>query len=104
MINQVLSTQIDHVCGAEYATAFESRTNVRSGYRHPDRDTRVGTIDAAVPRLRVGLFFPDWLLERRILEERALSTVSATCYFKGVSTRRMNDLVASLGINILSKQ
>lgn len=48
-------------------------------------------------------FFPDWLLERRTRAERALSTVIATCYLKGVSTRRMNDLVATLGINNLSK-
>lgn len=49
------------------------------------------------------IIFPDWLLQRRTLAERALTTVIATCYVKGVSTRRMNDLVASLGINNLSK-
>jgi len=47
------------------------------------------------------LFFPDWLLERRTRAERGLTTAMATCYLKGVSTRRMNDLVASLGINNL---
>ena len=102
-INQILSTQADQICGAEYATTSESRTNVRNGYRHRDLDTRVGTIDVAVPKLRTGSFFPDWLLERRTRAERALTTVIATCYLKGVSTRRMNDLVASLGINNLSK-
>ncbi|MGP5606101.1 transposase, partial [Corynebacterium casei] len=102
-INQILSTQADQVCGADYATTSESRTNVRNGYRHRDLDTRVGTIDVAVPKLRTGSFFPDWLLERRTRAERALTTVIATCYLKGVSTRRMNDLVASLGINNLSK-
>lgn len=101
-INQILSTQADQVCGVDYATASESRTNVRNGYRHRDLDTRVGTIDVAVPKLRTGSFFPDWLLERRTRAERALTTVIATCYLKGVSTRRMNDLVASLGINSLS--
>ncbi|HDN2154004.1 TPA: transposase, partial [Staphylococcus aureus] len=50
-----------------------------------------------------GSFFPDWLLERRTRTERALTTVIATCYLKGVSTRRMNDLVATLGITNLSK-
>ena len=102
-INQILSTQADQICGADYATTSESRTNVRNGYRHRDLDTRVGTIDVAVPKLRTGSFFPDWLLERRTRAERALTTVIATCYLKGVSTRRMNDLVASLGINNLSK-
>ena len=102
-INQILSTQADQICGADYATVSDNRTNVRNGYRHRDLDTRVGTIDVAVPKLRTGSFFPDWLLERRTRAERALTTVIATCYLKGVSTRRMNDLVASLGINNLSK-
>ncbi len=57
----------------------------------------------AIPKLRHGSFFPDWLLERRTRTERALTTVIATCYVKGVSTRRMNDLVATLGITNLSK-
>ena len=74
-----------------------------NGYRHRDLDTRVGTIDVAVPKLRTGSFFPDWLLQRRTRAERALTTVIATCYLKGVSTRRMNALVASVGINNLSK-
>ncbi|WP_278320643.1 transposase [Corynebacterium yudongzhengii] len=102
-INQILSTQADQICCAEYATTSESRTNVRNGYRHRNLDTRVGTIDVAVPKLRTGSFFPDWLLKRRTRAERALTTVIATCYLKGVSTRRMNDLVATLGINNLSK-
>lgn len=102
-INQILSTQADQVCGANYATVAESRTNVRNGYRHRDFDTRVGSVDVAIPKLRTGSFFPDWLLERRTRAERALTTVIATCYLKGVSTRRMNDLVASLGITNLSK-
>ncbi|MBA4505077.1 IS256 family transposase, partial [Corynebacterium sanguinis] len=102
-INQILSTQADSVCGAEYATVSDQRTNRRNGYRHRDLDTRVGTIDVAVPKLRTGSFFPDWLLERRSRAERALATVIATCYLKGVSTRRMNDLVTTLGITNLSK-
>ena len=102
-INQILSAQADTVCGADYATVSPQRTNTRNGYRHRDLDTRVGTIDVAVPKLRTGSFFPDWLLQRRTRAERALTTVIATCYLKGVSTRRMNDLVASLGINNLSK-
>lgn len=102
-INQILSAQADTVCGADYATVSAERTNTRNGYRHRQLDTRVGSIDVAVPKLRTGAFFPDWLLERRSRTERALTTVIATCYLKGVSTRRMNDLVATLGINNLSK-
>ena len=89
-INQILSAQADTVCGAEYGVASTERVNHRNGYRHRDLDTRVGTIDVAVPKLRHGAFFPDWLLERRSRAERALSTVIATCYLKGVSTRRIN--------------
>src|SRR5690625_7440391 len=72
-INQILSSQADQVCGADYATASESRTNVRNGYL----DTRVGTIDVAVPKLRTASFFPDWLLERRTRAEPALTTLIA---------------------------
>ena len=86
-INQILSTQADQVCGADYATISQARTNTRNGYRHRDLDTRVGTVDVAVPKLRSGSFFPDWLLERRSRAEQALTTVIATCYLKGVSTR-----------------
>ena len=102
-INQILSAQADTVCGADYATVSAERTNTRNGYRHRQLDTRVGSIDVAIPKLRTGAFFPDWLLERRSRTERALTTVIATCYLTGVSTRRMNDLVATLGINNLSK-
>ena len=68
-----------------------------------DFDTRVGTIDLAIPKLRSGSYFPDWLLERRKRAERALTSVVATCYLLGVSTRRMEKLVESLGITSLSK-
>ncbi len=78
-------------------------TNSRNGYRHRDFDTRVGTLDIAIPKLRSGSYFPDWLLERRKRAERALTTVVATCYLLGVSTRRMEKLVETLGITSLSK-
>jgi transposase-like protein len=59
----------------------------RNGYRHRDFDTRAGTLDVAIPKLRSGNYFPDWLLERRRHAERALTTVVATCCLLGVSTR-----------------
>ena len=65
-------------------------------------DTRAGTIDLALPKLRAGSYFPDWLLEKRKRAERALTTVVATCYLLGVSTRRMENLVETLGITRLS--
>jgi transposase-like protein len=102
-INALLSAQADSVCGAGYGVRSEERTNRRNGYRHRDLDTRAGTIDVAVPKLREGTFFPDWLLERHRRAEAALTTVVATCYLLGVSTRRMDKLVRTLGITGLSK-
>src|SRR6185312_7059342 len=102
-VNALLSAQADIVCGAEYGTRSEERANRRNGYRHRDLDTRVGTLDVAVPKLRAGSFFPDWLLTRRRRSEAALTTVVATCYLLGVSTRRMDKLVRTLGITGLSK-
>ncbi len=102
-INTLLSAEADVVCGAEYGTASPERSNRRNGYRHRDFDTRAGTIDVAIPKLRQGSYFPEWLLERRKRAERALTSVVATCYLLGVSTRRMDKLVASLGITSLSK-
>jgi putative transposase len=102
-INTLLSAEADVVCGAEYGTVSEDRTNRRNGYRHRDFDTRAGTVDVAVPKLRQGSYFPEWLLERRKRAERALTSVVATCYLLGVSTRRMDKLVQSLGISGLSK-
>ena len=102
-INTLLSAEADAVCGAEYGTASPERVNRRNGYRHRDFDTRAGTLDVAIPKLRQGSYFPEWLLERRKRAERALTSVVATCYLLGVSTRRMDKLVASLGITSLSK-
>ncbi|WP_330474505.1 IS256 family transposase [Terrabacter sp. C0L_2] len=102
-INALLSAQADSVCGADYGTRSADRVNSRNGYRHRDLDTRAGTLDIAVPKLREGSFFPEWLLERHRRAEAALTTVVATCYLLGVSTRRMDKLVRSLGITGLSK-
>ena len=103
VINSLLSAEADAVCGAEWGQPSPARTNQRNGYRHRDLDTRLGTIDVAIPKLRTGSYFPDWLLERRKRAEAALISVVATCYLLGVSTRRMDKLVESLGITSLSK-
>lgn len=103
MINALLSADADSVCGAEWNARSAERTNRRNGYRHRPLDTRVGTVDVAVPKLRSGSYFPEWLLERRKRAESALITVVADCYLAGVSTRRMDRLVKTLGIDSLSK-
>jgi putative transposase len=102
-INTLMSAEADAVCGAAYGEPSPDRVNIRNGYRHREFDTRAGTLDVAIPKLRSGSYFPDWLLERRRRAERALTTVVATCYLLGVSTRRMEKLVESLGITRLSK-
>ena len=102
-INALLSAEVDAVVGAEYGRPDPGRTTQRNGYRHRPLDTRVGTIDVAIPKLRSGSYFPEWLLERRKRSEAALITVVADCYLAGVSTRRMDKLVKTLGITGLSK-
>lgn len=102
-INELLSANADAVAGAEYSRPDPDRRAQRNGYRHRPLDTRVGTLDIAVPKLRQGTYFPEWLLERRKRAESALITVVADCYLAGVSTRRMDKLVKTLGIDRLSK-
>lgn len=102
-INTLLGAEADAVCGAGYGVVSPDRTNQRNGYRHRDFDTRAGTLDVAIPKLRHDSYFPEWLLERRKRAEKALTSVVATCYLLGVSTRRMDKLVQSLGVTGLSK-
>ena len=108
VLRELLSTFIhtlmgaDALCGAGYGQRSSERTR-RNGYRHRQFDTRTGSWDLAIPKLGQVSFFPDWLLERRKRAERALTTVVATCYLLGASTRRMDKLVETLGITGLSK-
>ena len=102
-VKALMSAEADAVCSAPYGTRTPERTNSRNGYRSRAFDTRAGTIEVAIPKLREGSYFPDWLLERRKRAERALVSVVATCYLLGVSTRRMEKLVETLGITRLSK-
>jgi putative transposase len=99
----LMSADADAVCGAGYGQRSPDRRNIRNGYRCRGWDTRAGSIELAVPKLRQGSYFPDWLLERRRRAESALVSVVATSYLLGVSTRRMEKLVQTLGITQLSK-
>ena len=102
-VQALMSADADAVCGAEFGTRSPDRTNRRNGYRPREWDTRAGTVELAIPKLREGSYFPDWLLERRKRAEQALTSVVATCYLLGVSTRRMEKLVETLGVTRLSK-
>ncbi len=100
---QLMGAEADALCGAGYGERSSERTNQRNGYRDRPWDTRAGTIALQVPKLREGSYFPDWLLEPRRRAERAFVQVVAECYVRGVSTRRVEGLVAQLGIERISK-
>jgi putative transposase len=100
---RMMDAEVEGICGAGYGEVSEDRVNSRNGYRRRDWDTRAGTIEVAVPKLRQGTYYPEWLLERRRRAERALATVVATSYLLGVSTRRVEKLAESLGVTKLSK-
>jgi putative transposase len=99
----LMGAEADVLCGAPYGQPSEDRVNYRNGYRDRRWDTRAGTIELAIPRLRQGSYFPEWLLERRRRSEQALISVVATSYLLGVSTRRVEKLAETLGIKSLSK-
>jgi transposase-like protein len=99
----LMSTEAEALCGAPYGARSAARVNARNGYRSRRWDTRAGTIELAIPKLRQGSYFPDWLLEARRRSERALVQVVAECYVRGVSTRRVDGLVKTLGIEGISK-
>ena len=71
----LMSADADAVCGARYAQRSPDRINSRNGYRRREWDTRAGSIDLAIPKLREGSYFPEWLLERRRRAESALISV-----------------------------
>jgi len=99
----LMSAEADAVCGAAYGQRSDERVNSRNGYREREWDTRAGTVELAIPKLRSGSYFPDWLLTYRRRAEQALVTVVATSYLLGVSTRRVEKLVEQLGVASLSK-
>jgi putative transposase len=78
----LMSAEADAVCGAAYAQRSPERVNSRNRYRPRDWDTRAGTLELEIPKLRQGSYFPDWLLERRRRPDQALVTVwrPATCW------------------------
>lgn len=98
----LMSAQASAQCGAALGERSEERVNSRNGYRNRDWDTRVGTIELAIPKLREGTYYPDWLLVPRRRAEQALVTVIGQADIEGVSTRRVDDLVKAMGIDGIS--
>src|SRR5215203_6582877 len=103
MVRELIEAELAARIGAEHGErAPERRTAQRNGYRYRDWDTRVGTIELAIPKLRRGSFMPS-ILEPRRQAEQALVAVVQEAYVNGVSTRKVDRLVEQLGLHHMSK-
>ncbi len=103
MAEALMELEVAARLGAERHERTPERTGYRNGHRARDWDTRAGTIELEIPKLRRGSYFPDWLLEPRRRAERALFSVVAEAYVLGVSTRKVDALVRTLGLDGISK-
>ncbi|MCA3749100.1 MAG: transposase [Rubrobacter sp.] len=102
MSQALMELEVEEHVGASRHERTAERKGWRNGYRDRSWDTRVGTIDLKVPRTREGSYFPS-LLEPRRKAERALSAVVQEAYVRGVSTRKVDELVQTLGMSGISK-
>jgi len=98
----LMELEVEEHVGAGRHERSAERTGHRNGYRERAWDTRVGTVELKVPRVRDASYFP-WLLEPRRRAERALSAVVQEAYVHGVSTRKVDELVKALGMAGISK-
>lgn len=99
----LMEAEVSNQIGAEHGErAPDTRTTQRNGYRERDWDTRVGTVELAIPKLRTGSYFPS-ILDARRRAEKALCAVVAQCDVEGVSTRRVDDIAKAMGIDGISK-
>ena len=102
LVEEIMDAEVSSRIGAGYGERSPERVTQRNGYRSRAWDTRVGTMDLHIPKLREGSYFPS-LLEPRRRSERALLAVIQQAYVEGVSTRRVDDLVKALGCEGISK-
>ena len=102
LVEGIMDAEVSARIGAEYGERSPERVTQRNGYRFRAWDTRVGTMELHIPKLREGSYFPS-LLEPRRRSERALLAVIQQAYVEGVSTRRVDDLVKALGCEGISK-
>jgi putative transposase len=98
----LMEAEVSAQIGAEHSERTLDRVTHRNGYRPRDWDTRAGTIELAIPRVRQGSYLPS-ILEPRRRAERALTAVVAQCYVEGVSTRRVDDIARAMGLDGISK-
>jgi putative transposase len=99
VVQQLMEVEVSELIGAEHGERSEERLTHRNGYRPRRWDTRAGELELAIPKLRRGSYFPSFLQPRR-RSEQALVSVVQQAYVCGVSTRRVDQLVESLGLRI----
>jgi putative transposase len=100
--NRMMELEVESLTGAAHGERSASRINQRNGYRERDWQTRVGTVELEIPKLRKGSYFPGFLEPRRA-SEKALTAVIQEAYVHGVSTRSVDDLVKAMGMSGISK-
>jgi putative transposase len=100
--NRMMDLEVENVTGAAHGERSPARINHRNGYRQRAWQTRVGTVDLEIPKLRKGSYFPGFLEPRRA-SEKALTAVIQEAYVHGVSTRSVDDLVKAMGMTGISK-
>ncbi len=93
---KLMALEVGTKTGAAYGEKNAFRLAQRNGYRERDRETRAGTVELRIPRLRSGSYFPSFLEPRR-MAEKALTAVIQEAYIQGVSTRSVDDLVKAMG-------
>ena len=99
---RLMALEVETLTGAEPGARTPERLNHRNGYRDRDWETRAGTIELHIPKLRKGSYFPGFLEPRR-MAEKALTAVIQEAYVQGVSTRSVDDLVQAMGMSGISK-
>ena len=99
---RLTDVEIEQRTGAEYGERTPDRSNSRNGYRDRLWETRAGSIDLRIPKLRKGAYFPGFLEPHRTVE-RALVAVIQEAYIQGVSTRSVDELVKAMGMTGISK-
>ncbi|MBB4189792.1 transposase-like protein [Sinorhizobium terangae] len=98
-----LELEVGAATGAAYGEKNPLRTAQRNGYRERDWETRAGTVELRIPKLRKGSYFPGFLEPRR-MAEKALTAVIQEAYVQGISTRSVDDLVKAMGMSGISKR